>query len=73
MEDFETHLTLDQRHKIEAAIGERCVRVDAGLSCGNAATLDVFRRRGVLRSFVHEVCATTWTCGAYYTCTQAKH
>jgi hypothetical protein len=72
MEDFETRLTPVQRRKIEAAIGERCLRVEAGISCGNAATLDVFRRERVLRSFVHDVCATTWTCGAYYTCTQAK-
>jgi hypothetical protein len=72
MEGFETGLTPDQRHQIEAAIGERCVRTEAGLTCGNTATLDVFRRRKVLPAFVHEVCATTWKCDAMYRCVQTQ-
>ncbi len=72
MEDFEPRLTLSQRRQIEAAIGERCVRLEAGLSCSNAAAIEQFRGQGVLPSFVHAVCATTWSCGAYYTCTQTK-
>jgi hypothetical protein len=72
MEGFEPGLTPDQRHQIEAAIGERCVRTEAGLTCGNTATLDVFRRQRLLKPFVHEVCATTWKCDAMYRCAQAR-
>jgi len=72
MEGFEEGLTPAVRHQIEAAIGEGCVRTEAGLTCGNVATIGVFRRQKVLPAFVHEVCATTWKCDAMYRCVQAQ-
>ena len=65
-------LTPDQRHQIEGAIGERCVRIEAGLTCGNTVTLDVLRHQRLLKPFVREVCATTWKCDAMYRCAQAQ-
>jgi hypothetical protein len=72
MEGFEERLTTAQRHEIEGVIGEACVRTEAGLTCGNVATIGVFRRHKVLPAFVHEVCATTWKCDAMYRCVQAQ-
>jgi hypothetical protein len=72
MEGFEDRLTLAQRRKVQDAVGYRCARIEAGLTCGNAASLDAFRRLGVLRSFVTEVCAAGWTCKAFADCTQTK-
>ena len=71
MEGFETALAPAARHEIEAAIGERCVRIEAGLTCGNTATLEVFRSRGVLKSFVGKVCASLWKCDQFR-CLQAQ-
>ncbi len=72
MEGFETGLTPAQRHEIEAAIGEGCVRTEAGLTCGNTATLRVFGRQKVLQSFTAKVCATAWRCNAYYACSESR-
>jgi hypothetical protein len=72
MEGFEDRLTLAQRHKVEDAVGYRCARIEAGLTCGNTASLDAFRRLGVLPRFVAEACATPWTCRAFADCAQPK-
>jgi hypothetical protein len=72
MEGFEERLAPAQRRQVQDAVGYRCARIEAGLTCGNVASLDVFRRIGVLPRFVHEVCATTWTCRGFADCAQAK-
>lgn len=72
MERFSAKLSLVQRRQIEDAVGERCVRVEAGQTCANAATLETFRRQGVLRRFVQDVCAATWTCRGLADCTQVQ-
>ncbi len=68
MEGFEDRLTLAQRHRIQDAVGYRCARIEAGLTCGNVASLDAFRRLGLLRSFVTEACAAGWTCHGFADC-----
>jgi hypothetical protein len=72
MEGFVERLTPAQRRQVEDTVGERCARIEAGLTCANTASLDAFRRLGVLRSFVGETCATTWTCRAFADCTQTQ-
>ncbi|HEX3366666.1 hypothetical protein [Phenylobacterium sp.] len=72
MEGFVERLTPAQRHKVEDAVGYRCARVEAGLTCANIASLDTFHRLGVLGSFVREACATKWTCKAFAACTQTQ-
>jgi hypothetical protein len=72
MEGFVARLTVAQRHKVEDAVGYRCARIEAGLTCANTASLDAFRRLGVLRSFVTEACATGWSCKGFADCAQAK-
>ena len=72
MEGFEHRLTPAQRHKVEDAVGYQCARIEAGLTCGNNASLDTFRRLGVLPAFVHEACAAGWTCRGFVDCMQAE-
>lgn len=72
MEGFVERLTPAQRRQVEDTVGERCARIEAGLTCANTASLDAFCRLGVLRSFAGEACATTWTCRAFADCTQTK-
>jgi hypothetical protein len=72
MEGFEGRLTPAQRHKVEDAVGYQCARIEAGLTCGNNASLDTFRRLGLLRRFVGEACAAGWTCHGFADCVQAK-
>jgi hypothetical protein len=57
MQGFTARLPPDQRHVVEDAVGERCARVEAGLTCANAASIAAFRRLGVLKAFVSAVCA----------------
>jgi len=72
MEGFETRLTPAQHRQLQDAIGYRCARTEAGLTCGNVATLDIFRRRGLLHDFTGQACASGWTCRAFADCTQTK-
>jgi hypothetical protein len=72
MEGFVERLTPAQRRQVQDTVGERCARIEAGLTCANTASLDAFRRLGVLRRFVDEACATTWTCRAFADCTQTQ-
>jgi hypothetical protein len=72
MEGFGERLTPTQRHKIEDTVGYRCARIEAGVTCANSATLDAYRQLDVLRSFVHEACATKWTCKAFADCAQTQ-
>ena len=72
MEGFVARLPLAQRHRIEDAVGYRCARIEAGLTCANTASLDAFRRLGVLRSFVAQACAAGWTCKGFADCAQAR-
>jgi len=72
MEGFTPRLSPAQRRDVEAAVGQRCARIEAGLTCANNASLDAYHRLGVLRRFVGEACATTWTCRGVADCTQAK-
>jgi len=72
MEGFVEGLTPTQRRTVEDAVGYRCARIEAGLTCANSASLDAFRRLGVLPSFVREACATKWTCKAFADCTQTQ-
>lgn len=72
MESFVERLTPAQRHKVEDAVGYRCARIEAGLTCANIASLDAFRQLGVLRSFVGEACATNWTCKGFADCAQTR-
>ena len=72
MEGFEDRLNLAQRHKVQDAVGYRCARIEAGLTCANTASLDAFRRLGVLKSFVTEACAAGWTCRGFGDCAQTR-
>lgn len=72
VEGFVDRLTPAQRHKVEDAVGYRCARIEAGLTCANIASLDTFHRLGVLRSFVREACATRWTCKGFADCAQTQ-
>lgn len=72
MEGFVPRLPEAQRRKVEDAVGERCARIEAGLTCANAASLDAFRRLGVLRSFVTAACASGWTCHGLGDCVQTR-
>jgi hypothetical protein len=68
MEGFVERLPVAERHKVEDAVGERCARIEAGLTCANTASLDAFRRLGLLRGFVTEACAAGWTCHGFGDC-----
>jgi len=72
MEDFQPRLTPAQTRLAQDLVGERCARIEAGLSCGNAATAEAYRRSHLLQAFVHEACASGWTCRGFADCTQAK-
>lgn len=72
MEGFVERLSPAQRRQVQDTVGERCARIEAGLTCANTASLDAFRRLGVLRRFAGKACATTWTCGAFADCTQTR-
>ena len=72
MEGFEDRLAPAQRREVEDAVGYRCARIEAGLTCGNIASLEAFRRLGVLRPFVGEACAAGWTCHGFANCVQTK-
>jgi hypothetical protein len=71
-EGFVEHLALAQRHKVEDTVGQRCARIEAGLTCANTASLDAFRTLRVLPQFTAAACATKWTCKAFADCTEAK-
>lgn len=72
MEGFEARFTPAQTRELQDTIGERCAKIEAGLSCGNGATLDLFRRRHMLKAFVREACASGVTCRSYADCTPTK-
>ena len=70
MEGFEPRLSPAQLRRQQDAVGVRCARVEAGLSCGNAATLDTYAKLGLLKAFVGAACASGWTCKAFADCTR---
>ncbi len=72
MEGFESRLTPAQVRQQQDAVGARCARVEAGLSCGNVATLETYRKLGLLKDFARAACASGWTCRAFADCTQTK-
>ena len=72
MEDFTPRLTIAQRRKVEDTVGYRCARIEAGLTCANTASLDAYRRLGVLRQFVAKACASGWTCHGPADCAQTR-
>jgi hypothetical protein len=72
MEDFQRRLTPAQVRSQQDEVGRRCARIEAGLSCGNAATLDAYRRFGLMRDFVHEACASGWRCTGFAECAQTQ-
>ncbi|MBS0331897.1 MAG: hypothetical protein JSS35_03960 [Proteobacteria bacterium] len=72
MEGFEAHDTLAQTRQLQHAVGRRCALIEGGLTCGNNATLEVFARQHRLKAFVHEACASGWSCRAFGDCAQAK-
>src|SRR3974390_1970860 len=51
MEGFEPRLTPAQLRQQQDAVGVRCARVEAGLSCGNVATLETYKKLGLLKDF----------------------
>ena len=71
-EGFVETLTLARRHTVEDAVGLRCARIEAGLTCANTASLDAFRRLGVLPRFTAAACATRWTCKGVADCAEAR-
>jgi hypothetical protein len=71
-EGFVEHLTVAQRHKVEDAVGRRCARIEAGLTCANTASLDAFRTLRILPQFTAAACATHWTCKGEADCTEAR-
>jgi hypothetical protein len=70
MEGFVDRLSPAQRRKVQDAVGYRCARIEAGLTCANTASLDAFRHLGVLRNFVTQACAAGWTCKGFGDCEQ---
>lgn len=70
MEGFETRFTPTQTRQLQDVIGYRCARIEAGLTCGNNASLVVYRRLGLLKAFVREACASGWTCEGFAACSQ---
>jgi hypothetical protein len=72
MEGFETRLTPAQKRQQQGAVGVRCARIEAGLSCANSATLDTYRRLGLLKDFAREACASRWSCKGFADCVQRK-
>jgi hypothetical protein len=72
MEGFEPRLTPAQKRQQQDAVGVRCARIEAGLSCGNAATLETYRSLGLLKDFVREACASGWSCKGFADCVQTK-
>jgi hypothetical protein len=71
-EGFVETLTVAQRHTVEDAVGQRCARIEAGLTCANTASLDAFRRLSVLPRFTAAACATRWTCKGVADCAEAR-
>jgi hypothetical protein len=71
-EGFVATLTVAQRHTVEDAVGRRCAKIEAGLTCANNASLDTFRALHVLPQFTAAACATAWTCKGVADCTEAK-
>jgi hypothetical protein len=72
MEGFETRLTPAQKRQQQDAVGARCARIEAGLSCANGATLDTYRRLGLLKDFVRQACDSGWACKGFADCVQAR-
>lgn len=72
MEGFEPRLTPAQKRQQQDAVGARCARIEAGLSCGNAATLETYKALRLLKAFVHEACASGWSCKGFLDCARAK-
>jgi hypothetical protein len=72
MEDFQSRLTPAQTRVAQDMVGYRCARVEAGLSCGNAATVDAYRRFHLLKAFVREACASGWTCRSFGDCVRTR-
>jgi len=72
MERFEPRLTPAQTRRRQDAVGARCARIEAGLSCANAATLDTYKAVGLLTPFVREACASGWSCKGFLDCTRAS-
>jgi hypothetical protein len=72
IEGFETRFTPGQTRQLQDAIGYRCARIEAGLTCGDNASLEVFRRQGALKAFTREACASGWSCRAFADCTQTR-
>ena len=68
MEVFEKPFSPAQKHRVQDAVGLHCARVEAGLSCANAVSLDIYRKQGLLKSFVHGLC-TQWVCQGVGDCT----
>lgn len=72
MEDFEARLTPTEKRLQQELVGKRCALIEAGLSCGNAATAEAYRRLRRLKAFVHEACASGWTCRGFADCNLVK-
>jgi hypothetical protein len=72
MEGFQPRLTPAQLRQQQDAVGARCARVEAGLSCGNVATLETYKRLGLLRDFARAACASGWRCKGFLDCAQTK-
>jgi hypothetical protein len=72
MEGFEPRLTPAQLRQQQDAIGVRCARVEAGLSCGNFATLETYKKLGLLKDFAQAACASGRSCKGFADCTSAK-
>ena len=68
MEAFEARFTPSQMRQVQDAVGLRCARIEAGLTCGNNASLEVYRRQGRLRPFVRHACASGWSCKGFADC-----
>jgi hypothetical protein len=68
MESFQTRFTPPEIRQVQDAVGLRCARIEAGLTCGNNASLEVYRRQARLKAFVREACASGWSCKAFADC-----
>jgi hypothetical protein len=72
MEDFEQRLTPAQKRFTQDLVGERCARIEAGVSCANAAAIDAYRRFHLLKPFARQVCTSGWTCHGFGECARTK-
>ncbi|THD61600.1 hypothetical protein [Phenylobacterium sp.] len=68
MEGFANRLTSAQARALQDTVGARCARIEAGLSCGNNATLDAYRRFHLLKAFTGKVCASGLSCRGVSDC-----